>query len=280
MAVYAIGDVQGCFAELRQLLEKVHFDPVADRLWFTGDLVNRGPRSLETLRFVRALGDRAVTVLGNHDLHLLAVAHGVSRTRHHDTFGDVLGAQDRDELLDWLRRRPLLHGEGGFYLIHAGLPPQWTLEQAAALAAEVEAVLAGEAYPEFFRHMYGDRPDLWSDALEGWDRLRVIVNGLTRLRYCEPDGRLDYRQKGPPGSQPAPLVPWFEAPERQSRDAQVIFGHWSTLGFYAGNGVVCLDTGCLWGGELTALRLEDGRRFSVPGRRGGYRRPGSNLPGE
>jgi bis(5'-nucleosyl)-tetraphosphatase (symmetrical) len=274
MAVYAIGDVQGCFAELQRLLEKLHFDPAADRLWFTGDLVNRGPRSLETLRFVRALGDAAVTVLGNHDLHLLAVAHGVSRTRRRDTFGDVLGAPDRDELLDWLRRQPLLHREGGFYLIHAGLPPQWSAEEAERHAAEVEAVLAGEDYPEFFRHMYGDQPDLWSDSLEGWDRLRFITNCLTRIRYCEHDGRVDFKQKGAPGSQPPLLMPWFAVPERRSKGENILFGHWSTLGFYAEQGVFCLDTGCLWGGELTALRLDGERqRIGVPSLHGGYQKP-------
>jgi bis(5'-nucleosyl)-tetraphosphatase (symmetrical) len=279
MAIYAIGDVQGCFAELQCLLEKLHFDPAADRLWFTGDLVNRGPQSLETLRFVRSLGNAAVTVLGNHDLHLLAVAHGVSRTKHRDTFGDVLGAPDRDELLDWLRRRPLLHREGGFYLIHAGLPPQWSAEEAERHAAEVEAVLVGENYPEFFRHMYGDQPDLWSDSLTGWDRLRFVTNCLTRLRYCGRDGRVDLKQKGAPGSQPPSLMPWFAVPERRSQGANILFGHWSTLGFHAEQGVFCLDTGCLWGGELTALRLDGaGQRISVPSLHGGYQKPA--LPGD
>jgi bis(5'-nucleosyl)-tetraphosphatase (symmetrical) len=274
MALYAIGDVQGCFAELQALLGKLRFDPARDTLWFTGDLVNRGPKSLETLRFIRSLGEAAVAVLGNHDLHLLAVAHGVSRTKHKDTFGDVLGAPDRDELLDWLRRRPLLHRGGGFYLIHAGLPPQWTVDEAAFHAAEVEAVLRGEASAEFFRHMYGDQPDLWSEALEGFDRLRYVTNCLTRLRYCGADGRVEFRQKGAPGSQPPGLVPWFQAPGRRSAGANIVFGHWSTLGFHTENGVFCLDTGCLWGGELTALRLDGPlRRIAVPCLHGGYQQP-------
>lgn len=279
MALYAIGDVQGCYDELRSLLDKLRFDPAADRLWFTGDLVNRGPRSLETLRFVRSLGKAAVTVLGNHDLHLLAVVHGVSRTKHRDTFGDVLGAPDRDELLDWLRRRPLLHREGGFCLIHAGLPPQWSLDEAAAHAAEVETCLRGDGYRELFRHMYGDQPDLWSEPMEYWDRLRFTTNCLTRTRYCDALGRLEFKQKGPPGSQPAHLFPWFEVPGRRSAGTSIVFGHWSTLGFFAGAGVFCLDTGCLWGGELTALKLDGGwEKFSVSGAPGGYQRPQGGSP--
>lgn len=275
MAVYALGDVQGCFAELRRLLDKLAFDPAVDRLWFVGDLVNRGPRSLETLRFIRGLGSAAVTVLGNHDLHLLAVACGVSHTKHRDTFGDVLNAPDRDELLDWLRRQPLLYGEGGFYLIHAGLPPQWTMEDAGRLAGEAGAVLAGDGSVEFFRHMYGDQPDIWSESLAGWDRLRFVVNCLTRMRYCGRDGRVEFKQKGAPGSQPEGLLPWFAVPGRRSLGAKIVFGHWSTLGFHVGEGVCGLDTGCLWGGELTALRLDgEPRRVSVPGPKGGYRAPG------
>lgn len=277
MALYAIGDVQGCYAELRSLLEKLRFDPAEDRLWFTGDLVNRGPRSLETLRFVRSLGEGAVTVLGNHDLHLLAVAQGVSRTKHRDTFGDVLSAPDREELLAWLRSRPLLHRQGGFCLIHAGLPPQWSVDEAAGYAAEVESVLRGEDCEALFRHLYGDQPDRWSESLSSWDRLRFTINCLTRMRFCDRDGRLEFKHKGPPGSQPARLVPWFQVPDRRSSGTTVIFGHWSTLGFHSGTGVVGLDTGCLWGGELTALRLE-GRteRYSVPGRHGGYQQPRSD----
>ncbi len=274
MAVYAIGDVQGCFRELQFLLDKLQFDPSADQLWFTGDLVNRGPRSLETLRFVRSLGEAAVTVLGNHDLHLLAVAHELSRIKPQDTFGDVLGAFDREELLAWLRRRPLLHHGEGFYLIHAGLPPQWCISEAVQYAAEVAACLQGEDYRELLEHMYGDQPDLWSDSLQGWPRLRFITNCLTRLRYCETNGRVEFQQKGPPGSQPPHLLPWFAVPGRRSAGANIVFGHWSTLGFYRERGVYCVDTGCLWGGELTALRLgEIPQRISVPSPPGGYQKP-------
>ncbi|BBA32910.1 diadenosine tetraphosphatase [Methylocaldum marinum] len=274
MAIYAIGDVQGCFAELQRLLERIRFDPAADRLWFTGDLVNRGPQSLETLRFIRSLGDGAVSVLGNHDLHLLAVAHGVSSTKRKDTFADVLCAPDRDILLAWLRHRPLLHRENGFYLIHAGLPPQWSAEDAERHAGEVEDCLRGEGFVELFRHMYGDQPDLWSETLQAWERLRFITNCFTRVRYCDRYGHTDFKEKGAPGTQPPHLMPWFKVPGRKSTDARFVFGHWSTLGFYAGDGVYSIDTGCLWGGELTALRLDgELRRFFVSCREGGYQEP-------
>lgn len=264
MALYAIGDVQGCFDPLRRLLDKLAFDPSRDQLWFTGDLVNRGPHSLDTLRFVKQLGDAAVTVLGNHDLHLLAVATRKRKPHRKDTLHEVLAAPDTEELLDWLRRRPLLHQQRELYLIHAGLPPQWDMATAKALAGEVEAVLCSEAYAEFFDHMYGDRPDLWSADLSGWRRLRFITNCLTRMRYCDAEGRLDLTCKLAPGDAPAHLLPWFAVPQRRSLDDTIVFGHWSTLGFYADQGCYCLDTGCLWGGELTALRLDgDMQRISV-----------------
>jgi len=263
MVAYAIGDVQGCFDELRLLLDKIAFDPATDRLYFVGDVVNRGPRSLETLRFIKSLGEAAVTVLGNHDLHLLAVACGASKTKRRDTFGDILGAPDREALLSWLRGRPLLHRAGEFYLIHAGLPPQWSMADAVGYAREAEEVLHGGVAGEFFAHMYGDSPALWSDDLQGWPRIRFIVNCLTRLRYCDAGGVLDLREKGGLGGQAAHLLPWFRVPGRASAGAQIMFGHWSTLGFHVEDGCHCLDTGCLWGGELTALRLADGRRFSV-----------------
>lgn len=274
MPSYAIGDVQGCYDELRLLLDEIAFDPAADRLYFVGDIVNRGPLSLETVRFIKNLGGSAVTVLGNHDLHLLAVAQGASKTKRRDTFGDILGAEDRDELLDWLRRRPLLHSAGEFYLIHAGLPPQWDMETASRCAKEVEDVLGGDGAVEFFLHMYGDSPALWSDDLQGWERIRFITNCFTRLRFCTSGGELDMKEKGPPGSQAAHLLPWFSVPGRASKGVKIIFGHWSTLGFHGKNGCHCLDTGCLWGGELTALRLEDSRRFSVSCISGGHQKPG------
>lgn len=274
MTRFAIGDIQGCHTELMALLDKLDFDPARDQVWFTGDLVNRGPRSLETLRTIRELGPAAVTVLGNHDLHLLAVARGISRIKHRDTFTDVLNAPDREELLDWLRHRPLLHHADGFYLIHAGLPPQWTPEEAIGLAREAEEALQSRDYTEFLWHMYGDQPTLWSPALTGWERLRFITNCLTRLRYCAPDGHVDFKQKGRPGTQPYPLVPWFEVAGRKSQAARIIFGHWSTLGFSTRHNAYGLDTGCLWGGELTALRLDTSlKTTTVKNLKGAYQRP-------
>lgn len=258
MAVYAIGDVQGCLRELQQLLAYLHFDPARDRLWFAGDLVNRGPHSLEVLRFVRDLGDSALTVLGNHDLHLLAAADDPARIKARDTLHPIFDAPDRDELLDWLRRRPLLHhdAELGYTLVHAGLPPQWDLGQAQACAREVGTVLRSDTHADYFAHMYGDGPDIWSDDLRGWERLRFITNALTRLRYCAVDGRLALGYKGAPGSQPEGLLPWFDVPRRRSRDLNILFGHWSTLGPRNDPGIYPLDSGCLWGGQLTALRLD------------------------
>jgi bis(5'-nucleosyl)-tetraphosphatase (symmetrical) len=258
MAVYAIGDVQGCYAPLQQLLARLRFDPARDRLWFTGDLVNRGPQSLEVLRFVKGLGDRAVCVLGNHDLHLLAVASGTARSGKRDTLDEILRTPDRAELLRWLRTRPLLHHDAdlGYTLIHAGLLPPWDLAQAQRLAREAETMLCGDQRPEFFRHMYGDLPDHWNENLHGFDRLRVIVNTFTRLRYCDLDGNMDLRPKGPPGSQPPDLLPWFQVPGRRSRELKIIFGHWSALGLWRGDGVIGLDSGCLWGHALSAARLD------------------------
>jgi len=274
MSSYAIGDVQGCYDELRLLLDEIAFDPSVDRLYFVGDMVNRGPLSLETLRFIKNLGEAAVAVLGNHDLHLLAVAYGASKTKRRDTFGDILGASDREELLDWLRHRPLLHSAGEFYLIHAGLPPQWDMETAARCAREVESVLRGDGVAEYFLRMYGDSPSLWSEELTGWERIRFITNCFTRLRYCDADGVLDMREKLGPGGQAAHLLPWFRVPGRASAGAKILFGHWSTLGFHVEDGCYCLDTGCLWGGELTALRWDDGHCFSVGCVAGAHQRPG------
>ena len=258
MATYAIGDVQGCFDELGRLLAQARIDERRDRLWFVGDLVNRGPKSLEVLRFVRDLGERAVTVLGNHDLHLVSQHEGAERTRGDDSFADVLEARDAAELVGWLRGRPLLHVEGGYAMVHAGLLPQWSLPKAAQLAREVEEALRGGDYRAFLGNMYGSKPDAWSDSLAGWDRLRVIVNAMTRLRFCTPEGRMDFRAKGrtpPPG-----YAPWYEL----RRDAQrIICGHWSALGLRLDAGLAAIDTGCVWGGRLSALRLEDGALFQV-----------------
>ncbi len=258
MAIYAIGDVQGCFDELQVLLETVKFDVGRDTLWFAGDLVNRGPKSLEVLRFVKSLGDRAVTVLGNHDLHLLAVAQGHERYHRKDTFDDVLAAADRAEIVDWLRNRPLLHHDAalGLTLVHAGLPPQWDLTLAMACAAEVEAVLEGSDYSAYLEHMYGNEPGRWSENLTGQNRLRFITNCFTRLRFCDAQGNLALEEKGPPGSASAPYLPWFAVPGRRSANLDIVFGHWSTLGTRNDRGIYPLDTGCLWGGSLTALRLD------------------------
>lgn len=259
MAVYAIGDLQGCYDEFRTLLDHIGFDPAADRLWLCGDLVNRGPKSLEVLRYVRGLGDAALTVLGNHDLHLLAVWLG--KHRHftsNDTLGPLLRAPDRDDLLDWLRYQPLLHHDAavGWTLVHAGLPPQWDLTTAQTCAAEVEAALRGPDFHGFIEHMYGNEPRRWDPALAGWDRLRFTVNCLTRLRFCTVDGALSLAHKGAPGRQSGDLLPWFEVPGRRSAAERIVFGHWSTLGLYRGHGVLGLDTGCLWGGALSAARLD------------------------
>lgn len=258
MATYAIGDVQGCFDALQALLQRIAFRPGQDTLWFTGDLVNRGPKSAEVLRLVTDLGASAVTVLGNHDLHLLAVAHEATPALASDTFQDVLRAPDCDRLLGWLRRRSLLHQDTrlGFTLVHAGLLPQWDVATARRLAGEVEAELRGTRFVEFLAHMYGDRPDRWDAQLQGYERLRVIVNALTRLRYCDAEGRMDLAPVGPPGSQPSHLKPWFQARAPGAREPTIVFGHWSALGIWNQDGVIAIDSGCLWGGSLTAVRLD------------------------
>lgn len=266
MAVFAIGDVQGCHDGLQRLLERIRFDPADDALWFCGDLVNRGPDSLAVLRFVRKLGDRAVAVLGNHDLHLVAARRDRARLRDGDTLDALLAAPDADELVDWLQRRPLLHHDRrlGYTLVHAGLAPQWDLDTAIACAREVEAVLAGPQAGGLLDDMYGDRPDRWDDALSGVGRWRFIVNCFTRVRFVTDDGRVALHHKGPPGSAPRGHRPWFEHPDRRSAGLNVVFGHWSTLRRDPGGGVYPLDTGCVWGGRLSALRLDaDGGWFSV-----------------
>lgn len=261
MATYAIGDVQGCHDELMCLLQRIDFDPVRDRLWFVGDLVNRGPKSLEVLRFVRSLGDRAVTVLGNHDLSLLVIAAGVRKPHRGDTWDAILTAPDRDDLLHWVRHQRLFHVENGQAMVHAGLLPQWTVEQARSLAAEVEAELQGPGYPAFLNAMYGNEPAQWDDGLRDHDRLRVIVNAMTRLRLCTVDGRMEFSHKTGPAGGPADYHPWFEIPSRRSADTPIVFGHWAALGLTQRDTVTCIDTGCVWGRRLTALRLEDRQLF-------------------
>lgn len=259
MATYAIGDIQGCHDDLMRLLERIGFDLSRDQLWFAGDLVNRGPASLSVLRFVKDLGGRAVSVLGNHDLHLLAVAAGTAKLRKSDTLDEILAAPDRDELLHWLRHRPLVHHDAslGYTLVHAGLPPQWDLRQAEACARELETALQGAGYVDFFLHMYGDEPKRWDPALSGMDRLRFIVNCFTRLRFVGPGGELELKTKGAPGSQAQGYLPWYQVPGRRSKDLRLLFGHWSTVGeIQAAHNALGLDTGCVWGGRLTALRLD------------------------
>lgn len=264
MATYAIGDLQGCYEPLLRLLDYISFDRGRDRLWFVGDLVNRGPQSLEVLRFVRGLGDAAVVVLGNHDLHLIMQSEGHGRANREDTLGPVLAAPDRMALLDWLRRRPLFHVEGEFAMVHAGLLPAWGVRKAAALGREVETALAGPDYRDFLAHMWGSQPAAWEDDLAGWDRLRVVVNAMTRMRFCHADGSMDFRTKGPPEKAPRGSYPWFAAPRRARRDHTLVCGHWSALGFRAQPGLLALDSGCLWGGSLTAVRLDDRQVFSLP----------------
>lgn len=258
MAVLAIGDIQGCYRELRDLLALCRFSSDRDELWLVGDLVNRGPASLEVLRFVKGLADNAVVVLGNHDLHLLAIAYGSGRElRPDDTLDEVLAAADRPALLDWLRTRPLAHfdAKSGDLLVHAGVARDWTAAQTLQMSQQVADKLR-EDPDELFAGMYGNKPDRWDDALRGSERRRLIVNVLTRMRYCTADGRIDLKYKDAPSKVPAPWMPWFKVPGRASSASRVIFGHWSTLGWYDGDNVLALDTGCVWGGSLTAVRLD------------------------
>ncbi|MDQ7090945.1 MAG: symmetrical bis(5'-nucleosyl)-tetraphosphatase [Methylococcales bacterium] len=264
MAIYAIGDIQGCYDDLLRLLEVINFDPKNDQLWFAGDLVNRGDKSLETLRFVKGLGAAAITVLGNHDLHLLAIAYLHKKPKCKDSFDAILRASDRDELMNWLRKRPFFHYNDEYCLLHAGLPPQWSIAQAKKMALSLEKVLKSDDYLAFFKVMYGDQPDLWSKNLEGVDRLRFILNCFTRLRYCDAMGRLDFYHKDKPGTQPKHLQPWFSFKSRKNNELKIIFGHWSTLGFYQDKDCYGIDTGCLWGGQLTALKLgQTTKRISI-----------------
>jgi bis(5'-nucleosyl)-tetraphosphatase (symmetrical) len=263
VATYAIGDVQGCCDALHALLGEIGFSPSRDMLWFVGDLVNRGTQSAAVLRFVRSLGERAVVVHGNHDLHTLAVAAGKARRRADDTLGDLLGAPDRDELLDWLRLRPLLHVDREYVMVHAGLLPSWSLAQAADLAAEVEAALRAPTHRELYASLYGAKPAAWSDSLQGAERLRVIVNAMTRMRFCTPDGAMDFSVKGEVDKALPGYLPWFEVPDRKTRGVPIVCGHWSALGLRITPDLLALDTGCVWGGRLTAIRLEDRRVFQT-----------------
>jgi bis(5'-nucleosyl)-tetraphosphatase (symmetrical) len=271
MSTYAIGDVQGCYSELQNLLNEINFDERRDELWFTGDLVNKGPKSLQTLRFVKALGVNAKITLGNHDLHLLAVAKNIQSLLKKDTIQEILAADDVKELIDWLKSRPLLITDDNlnFTMVHAGLPPQWSLENAKEFAKECELILQSEKINKLLAEMYGDTPNIWVNSLQDYAKQRFIINCFTRIRFCNSDGMLDFDTKVAPGKQNTSLIPWYSLPNRKTKDNKIIFGHWSTV--HIGNeknfkqyNVYPIDTGCLWGGRLTAMRLEDEKVFSVP----------------
>lgn len=263
MATYAIGDVHGCLETLERLLDAIDFRRAHDRLWFVGDLVNGGPDSVGVLRRVRRLGDRAVTVLGNHDLHLLAVASGAAEMREEDNFDDVLEAPDRGELLEWLGHRPMLHRRGDTLMVHAGLLPPWDADKAVALARELEDALRSDTRADFFDEMYGNRPRRWSDDLTGIERQRVIINAFSRMRCVDEAGQIDFDYKQELDGIPGGLMPWFAHPQRQTRDKRIVFGHWSAIGYHCEEGAHALDSGCVWGSKLTALRLDDEHLFQV-----------------
>lgn len=266
MATYAIGDVQGCFTTLTTLLEAIAFDRSRDRLWFAGDLVNRGPKSLDVVRFVKSLGDRAVAVLGNHELHLFAVAYNGRRIKPKDTITDILEAPDREALLTWLRQRPFLHYDPALniVMVHAGLPPQWTLNRARACAQKAAVHLQDVSFKSFLQHIMGNDAAIWPGTRDDPQRLPYITNCFTRMRFCDAQGRLELTSKGPPGTQPEPYLPWFQHAHRAYAATTAVFGHWAALGAYTAPGVYALDTGCVWGQELTALCLETKERTSVP----------------
>ena len=267
--LWVIGDVQGCLASLQRLLDEV---PPSARLLFVGDIVNRGPQSLAALRFVRSLGRRAVTLLGNHDLHLLAVAAGIRGQHEDDTLAEILAAPDRDELLDWLRHLPLAVHDAGALFVHAGVLPQWSVAKTLVLAGEIEAALRGPGYHDFLATMYGNAPARWDDRLAGADRARCVINALTRLRLVDAAGTMDFMVKEGVPAAPPGFVPWFDHPARATRGTPVVFGHWSTLGLLLREDAVCVDSGCLWGGALTALGWPSRRVLQV--RCPPYRRPG------
>ena len=266
MALYAIGDLQGCHEEFVELLALIGFAPARDRLWVVGDIVNRGPESLACLREVKALGDAARVVLGNHDLHLMTVAAGYRKPHRSDTIDDILAAPDRADLLGWLATRPLVVREGELMMVHAGVLPSWTAAHAQMLSGEVEAKLASDDAHRFLGVLYGDEPSTWRDDLDGDDRLRAIVNVCTRLRFCTADGRIDFREKRGRDQAPPDMRAWFMHPARRTARETIVCGHWSTLELALEPNVLMLDSGCLWGGTLTAIRLPDRRVYQVPSR--------------
>ena len=264
MATYAVGDIQGCYTTFTHLLQVIGFNAARDRLWLVGDMINRGPDSLALLRWAMQHEAALEVVLGNHDLHALAVAEGFVEAGRHDTLQAILQAPERNELLQWLRNRRMAHAEDGYLMVHAGVLPQWDVPQTIALAAEVESILRGEDYRYFLSHMYGNQPNHWDEAWHGMARLRVITNALTRLRVCTLSGEMDFRFKGTLADIPAGYKPWFAIEPRRTSGAMLLFGHWSALGLLLRDNLAALDSGCLWGGRLTALRLEDRRVFQVP----------------
>jgi bis(5'-nucleosyl)-tetraphosphatase (symmetrical) len=271
---YLIGDVQGCCDALDRLLAEIGFSPSRDHLVLMGDLVNRGPSSLATLKRVRGLGDAATCLLGNHDLHLLAVAHGVRKPRQDDTLDDVLGSKRRDEWIDWLRRRRMAHRHCGWLLVHAGVVPQWDVRTTLALAAELEEHLRGPDLPALLKQMYGNEPAQWSESLQGAERWRFTINVLTRIRFCTPDGRLELRAKEGVEAAPPGTLPWFDVATRRTRGTPIAFGHWSTLGLINRPDLLALDSGCVWGGALSAVRVDGGRRELIQVRCAQSQRPG------
>lgn len=275
---YLIGDVQGCCDALERLLAHVGFSPSRDRLWLLGDLVNRGPSSLATLRRLAALGDAATCLLGNHDLHLLAVHHGTGRPHGGDTLDEILAAPDRNELMDWLRRQRLAVHEAGWLMVHAGVVPQWSRDDTLALAAEVEAVLRSPDLPSFLQEMYGNEPARWDASLTGSARLRFTVNVLTRLRFCKADGEMDFKTKDGAGAAPTGFSPWFDIPGRRTAEVPIAFGHWSTLGLLDRPTLLGLDTGCVWGGRLTAARVDGAAREIIQVDCKQAQRPGQAAP--
>ncbi|AVF94132.1 symmetrical bis(5'-nucleosyl)-tetraphosphatase [Vibrio diabolicus] len=263
MATYIVGDIQGCFDELQRLLEQVSFSAKKDQLWLAGDLVARGPKSLETLRFVKSLGKSATVVLGNHDLHLLAVAHGIKKVKDKDKTAPIFTAPDKEDLLAWIAQQPLMAEHDEFVMCHAGISPQWNLKTARKCAREVERIIQSEELPWLLKNMYSNQPDSWHDSLQGLDRYRYIINAFTRMRFCFPDGRLDMDCKLPPqqvsGNE---LIPWFDVPQRVHLNKTVLFGHWAALQGHVDEEIIGLDTGCVWGGSLTMIRWDDKKIFT------------------
>jgi bis(5'-nucleosyl)-tetraphosphatase (symmetrical) len=263
MTTYAIGDIQGCHSSLMDLIDQIGSVSDHPKYIFVGDLINRGPNSLATIRTIQSLGDRAKALLGNHDLHLLAVAYGIRKSHPSDTIQEILDAPDRESILNWVRHQPLAILEANHLLVHAGVLPQWDLQQTLALAQEFEAVMRGPDWLDFLTHMYGNMPDRWNDDLQGNDRLRCIVNAMTRIRFCTGEGVMDFSKSHNPDKPPSGHFPWFEVPGRKTANIPIVFGHWSTLGLVVQPNLVAIDTGCVWGGKLTAVRLEDHAIFQV-----------------